>query len=102
LLLLPRVQVVGSPDHDGVYATRAARLALDAGLEQLQVRLRPDIRLPSTKKREQRAPQPSDGRIGCFLPEEVSNFGRVRSQKAETKKGVSFKITELAEAKHLR
>jgi len=43
---------------------------------------------------------------GGTLPDEISPAPvqrlRVRSQKAETKKGASVKISDLAEAKHLR
>src|SRR5262245_52266142 len=76
LLLLPRVHVVGSPDHDGVHATRAARQALGAGLDQFQISLRTDFRFTCTKKSKKWTTDTSDCRFGCFLPEEVSIFCR--------------------------
>src|SRR5258708_36630829 len=64
-------------DQDSVHATRAARLALYAGLQQIQVLLSSDI-VARPKKRQNRTTNASDSRVWCFESEEIFQFRRSR------------------------
>src|SRR5260370_8688970 len=64
-------------DQDSVHATRAARLALYAGLQQIQVLLSSDI-VARPKKRQNRTTNASDSRVWCLESEEIFQFRRSR------------------------
>ena len=71
--LFAGIHVVGALDHGRVHATGAARLTLDAGRNQLQIRLGSNI-VPRAEEGEDRTANARDGRIRCSNAEEVSEF----------------------------
>src|SRR5258708_4693488 len=75
LCLLPGIHMVGVPDHDGVHATGAGRLTLDAGFEQFQIRLSSNIP-PRAEKGEDRTVDACDARVWRLDAEKIFEFGR--------------------------
>ena len=71
LCLFAVIHMVGVLDHDGIHATGAARLTLDAGFEQVQVLRSSNIPLRA-EEGEERTADARDGRIWPPDPENIS------------------------------